>query len=96
MSTFFYKKLKSDGYDGVKRWTKNVDIFEKKFLLIPIFTPQHWSLATINFDTKTISYYDSLYDSDFDNCLIALKNYMEKEGADKKKLHLTKIIGNWK
>jgi hypothetical protein len=31
----------------VKRWTKNVDIFEKDFLIIPINEANHWSLVII-------------------------------------------------
>ena len=34
-TTYFYEKLKG-GYAGVRRWTKNFDIFEKDFIIIPI------------------------------------------------------------
>jgi Ulp1 family protease len=51
-SSLFYKKLiekpdKYDSYQLVKRWTKNVDIFEKDFLIIPINEDIHWSLVII-------------------------------------------------
>lgn len=34
---------------GVKRWTKNVDIFAKDFVIIPINEKEHWFLAIICF-----------------------------------------------
>uniref|UniRef100_A0A4X2M4Z2 Ubiquitin-like protease family profile domain-containing protein n=1 Tax=Vombatus ursinus TaxID=29139 RepID=A0A4X2M4Z2_VOMUR len=39
----FYGKLCTKEYDGVKRWTKNVEIFNKELLLIPIHLEVHWS-----------------------------------------------------
>lgn len=35
------------GYNRVRRWTKNVDIFAKKFVYIPIVQGSHWSLAVL-------------------------------------------------
>ncbi len=35
-NTYFYSKLKANGYLHVARWTSKVDIFSKKYLLIPI------------------------------------------------------------
>eukprot|EP00035_Acanthoeca_spectabilis_P009484 m.167931 g.167931 ORF g.167931 m.167931 type:complete len:993 (-) comp14738_c0_seq7:91-3069(-) len=55
-STFFYKKLTSggrkdsdlsQGFAKVKSWTKTVNIFEKKFLFVPICENAHWYLAVI-------------------------------------------------
>ena len=47
-------KLKADSseaalrtYERVERWTRGVDVFAKKFLLVPVFEDQHWSLAII-------------------------------------------------
>ncbi len=31
----------------VSRWTKNVDVFSKRFLLIPVNEALHWSLALV-------------------------------------------------
>ena len=36
-------------YDRVKRWTKNVNIFEKDFVIIPINQHSHWFVAVICF-----------------------------------------------
>ncbi|XP_037389092.1 sentrin-specific protease 3a [Pygocentrus nattereri] len=58
-NSFFYDKLRTKGYEGVKRWTKNVDIFQKKYLLIPIHLEVHWSLVCVNVPERTVTYFDS-------------------------------------
>ncbi|XP_078284281.1 uncharacterized protein LOC144609653 [Rhinoraja longicauda] len=58
-NSFFYDKLRTKGYDGVKRWTKNVDIFNKDLLLIPIHLEVHWSLISVDVRQRTITYFDS-------------------------------------
>ncbi|KAJ8266082.1 hypothetical protein GJAV_G00125680 [Gymnothorax javanicus] len=58
-NSFFYDKLRTKGYDGVKRWTKNVDIFQKELLLIPIHLEVHWSLVSVDVPRRAITYFDS-------------------------------------
>lgn len=58
-NTFFHKQLVTKGYDGVKRWTKKVELFKKTLLLIPIHLQVHWALVGVNIPNKTISFYDS-------------------------------------
>uniref|UniRef100_A0A673G0V9 Uncharacterized LOC107754702 n=1 Tax=Sinocyclocheilus rhinocerous TaxID=307959 RepID=A0A673G0V9_9TELE len=58
-NSFFYDKLRTKGYDGVKRWTKNVDIFQKDLLLIPIHLEVHWSLVSVDIKQRFITYFDS-------------------------------------
>lgn len=58
-NSFFYDKLRTKGYDGVKRWTKNVDIFQKDLLLIPIHLEVHWSLVSVDISRRAITYFDS-------------------------------------
>ncbi|KAL3046670.1 hypothetical protein OYC64_004622 [Pagothenia borchgrevinki] len=58
-NSFFYDKLRTNGYDGVKRWTKNVDIFQKDLLLIPIHLEVHWSLVSVDIPRRAITYFDS-------------------------------------
>uniref|UniRef100_A0A673N6T2 Sentrin-specific protease 5-like n=1 Tax=Sinocyclocheilus rhinocerous TaxID=307959 RepID=A0A673N6T2_9TELE len=58
-NSFFYDKLRTKGYDGVKRWTKNVDIFQKDLLLIPIHLEVHWSLISVDIKQRSITYFDS-------------------------------------
>ncbi|OBZ68651.1 hypothetical protein A0H81_11055 [Grifola frondosa] len=51
-SSFFYKKLniknKEDGYRSVRKWTSKVDIFKKKYIIVPINENLHWYLAIIH------------------------------------------------
>ncbi|CAN9509818.1 unnamed protein product [Ophioblennius macclurei] len=58
-NSFFYDKLRTKGYEGVKRWTKNVDIFQKDLLLIPIHLEVHWSLVSVDIRGRAITYFDS-------------------------------------
>ncbi|XP_072232374.1 uncharacterized protein [Leuresthes tenuis] len=58
-NSFFYDKLRTKGYEGVKRWTKNVDIFQKDLLLIPIHLEVHWSLISVDIPRRAITYFDS-------------------------------------
>ncbi|KAG1748716.1 hypothetical protein EDB19DRAFT_222400 [Suillus lakei] len=51
-SSFFYKKLNNkksldEGYQSVKKWTSRVDIFSKKYIIVPINENLHWYLAII-------------------------------------------------
>lgn len=59
-STFFYPQVLRS-YDHVRKWTKNVDIFSKKIMLVPIHQHNnHWCLCVVSFTKKLITYYDSL------------------------------------
>ena len=48
-TSHFHSTLASDGVEGVKSWTvrKNINIFEKKLIFIPINKTLHWSLCVI-------------------------------------------------
>ncbi|THH19095.1 hypothetical protein EW146_g2015 [Bondarzewia mesenterica] len=50
-SSFFYKKLSTkrpeDGFQSVRKWTSKVDLFQKKYLIVPINEHLHWYLAII-------------------------------------------------
>ncbi|KAH8104848.1 hypothetical protein BXZ70DRAFT_922722 [Cristinia sonorae] len=50
-SSFFYKKLSNKnaiaGYESVRKWTSKIDIFSKKYLIVPINEHLHWYLAII-------------------------------------------------
>uniref|UniRef100_A0AAY4BI70 Ubiquitin-like protease family profile domain-containing protein n=1 Tax=Denticeps clupeoides TaxID=299321 RepID=A0AAY4BI70_9TELE len=53
-SSFFYKQLtrkdnKSPPHQRVKTWTRNVDIFNKDFLFVPVNQEAHWYLVVICF-----------------------------------------------
>ncbi|NXN83399.1 SENP1 protease, partial [Bombycilla garrulus] len=71
-NTFFFTKLKTAGYQAVKRWTKKVDIFSVDLLLVPIHLGVHWCLAVVDFRKKTITYYDSMGGINSEACRILL------------------------
>jgi hypothetical protein len=76
--TFFFLKLQKEGFDGVKKWLKNVNLFVYEIILIPInlLEINHWSLLSINLKKKEINYYDSCgFDYDFFNLI---KGYLDK------------------
>uniref|UniRef100_A0A8D0AXN4 SUMO specific peptidase 1 n=1 Tax=Salvator merianae TaxID=96440 RepID=A0A8D0AXN4_SALMN len=72
-NTFFFTKLKTAGYQAVKRWTKKVDIFSVDILLVPIHLGVHWCLAVIDFRKKTITYFDSMGGTNSEACKILLR-----------------------
>uniref|UniRef100_A0A671ULW5 Ubiquitin-like protease family profile domain-containing protein n=1 Tax=Sparus aurata TaxID=8175 RepID=A0A671ULW5_SPAAU len=59
LNSFFHRQLMTKGYDGVKRWTKQVDLFSKNLLLVPIHLEVHWCLVTADSVKKKICIYDS-------------------------------------
>ncbi|XP_062904755.1 uncharacterized protein LOC134346877 [Mobula hypostoma] len=81
-NSFFYDKLRTKGYDGVKRWTKNVDIFNKDLLLIPIHLEVHWSLVSVDVRQKTITYFDSQRTLNR-RCPKHIGKYLQAEAAKK-------------
>jgi hypothetical protein len=48
-SSHFFTTLSDDGTDAVRSWTakKNIDIFQKKLIFIPINQSLHWSLCVV-------------------------------------------------
>ncbi|XP_061875760.1 sentrin-specific protease 1 isoform X2 [Colius striatus] len=72
-NTFFFTKLKTAGYQAVKRWTKKVDIFSVDLLLVPVHLGFHWCLAVVDFRKKTITYYDSMGGINSEACRILLR-----------------------
>ena len=92
MSSFFYPKLCSAGYSGVRRWTKKVDVFAHNIILIPIHLGMHWCLATIHFRQQQFQYFDSLGGRNL-SCLNRLRDYLVAEARDKKQMEYD--ISNW-
>lgn len=81
-STYFYTNLSEKGYDGVRRWATRAKFGGKDLLnMEKIFVPinkggNHWVLAHVNPQTKTIEYFDSFHGSarsTFDNIKVWLK-----------------------
>jgi len=53
-NSFFYETLtsmpskkKGFNYEGVKRWTRNIDLFSHPYVAVPINTQYHWFLVII-------------------------------------------------
>ncbi|OMJ81239.1 hypothetical protein SteCoe_18357 [Stentor coeruleus] len=44
---FFYLTYEEHGFDKIQKWYKSVDIFSKKYWLIPIAIMDHWLLVII-------------------------------------------------
>jgi len=82
-STFFYPRLMDAGYNAVKRWTKKVDLFSFSLVLVPVHLGMHWCLATIDMDSKSIVYYDSMGGNN-KAALKGLTNYLSEEHKTKK------------
>ncbi|XP_076000713.1 sentrin-specific protease 5-like [Genypterus blacodes] len=59
LSSFFHRQLVTKGYEGVKRWTKQVNLFSKCLILVPIHLEVHWCLVTADIAKKRICLYDS-------------------------------------
>ncbi|CAH0700281.1 unnamed protein product [Spodoptera exigua] len=84
-NTFFYHKLKCSGYNGVKSWTKEVDIFAYDVIVVPVYLGNHWCVSFINFRKRKIEYLDSrVQKNDSHTCLDALLQYLKNEHQDRK------------
>ncbi|KAL1952204.1 hypothetical protein VTO73DRAFT_1353 [Trametes versicolor] len=86
-STFFWSKLKGQGYQKARmsKWTKKIDIFSKDVVLIPVnHNNAHWTAAAINFRKKRIESYDSM-NMDRGQVFKLLRQYLDDEHRDKKK-----------
>lgn len=85
-NTFFFPKLISSSYDGVKRWTRAVDLFSFDIALVPLhFGNTHWCLAAIDFRTRHIAFYNSLGPSLEDqSCLKVLLDYLDCESRQRR------------
>eukprot|EP00249_Psilotum_nudum_P023137 c28758_g1_i1 orf=332-2254(+) len=65
-NSFFFRKLTEynpvpglerhkTAFDGVKRWTAKINIFEKDYLFLPIMQSAHWSLIIICYPGHVLS-----------------------------------------
>jgi len=79
-NTFFYPKLRRDGYLAVCQWNRGVNIFSKRLLMFPVYLEgnAHWCLAAVNIAEKTITYFDSLKNEN-SVCLKVLQEYLIQE-----------------
>ena len=72
--SFFFTKLWGDGFEGVKRWTRNMllhklsgcpctwTVFHHRLILLPVHSASHWTWILVDFENIgniKITYYDS-------------------------------------
>lgn len=88
LTTHFFNVLRNRGYEAVRRWTDNVDLFSYDLVLVPIHDMDHWSLAVLNIMNRTFEFYDSMGRKNR-NCYQVLMAYLKKEHQDKRKFPLT-------
>ncbi|PSN41014.1 hypothetical protein C0J52_16055 [Blattella germanica] len=92
-NSFFYTKLVTGGgHSSVRRWTRKVDIFSYDLIIIPIHLDVHWCLIAIDFEKRTVKYYDSM-GSPNNKCLECIIKYLKAECLDKKKTHFN--LSGW-
>ena len=57
----FYQKLSQFNPQALRKWTKNTDIFSKKYLIIPVCDTHHWILVIVKTDPNMkLMIFDSL------------------------------------
>lgn len=57
----FYQKLSQFNPQALLKWTKNTDIFSKKYLIIPVCDTHHWILVIVKTDPNMkLMIFDSL------------------------------------
>jgi len=98
-SSFFFTRYRDSDvklrYQMVRKWTKNVDIFKKDWIFIPIHANVHWSLMVICFPGNVgkqsqqkpcLMYFDSLLTVGASKNISKLvRNYLTEESAAKRK-----------
>uniref|UniRef100_A0AAY5EA50 Ubiquitin-like protease family profile domain-containing protein n=1 Tax=Electrophorus electricus TaxID=8005 RepID=A0AAY5EA50_ELEEL len=92
-STFFFPKLLAGGHHAVRRWTKAVDLFLYDVVLVPLHLGVHWSLAAVEFRSKSVRSYDSMGQRHDDICNLIMmylkEEYRIKKGKDLETLKWT-------
>ncbi|CAF0899010.1 unnamed protein product [Rotaria sordida] len=79
-NSFFYTRLTRKGnddilntsaaerrYNRVKRWLRDVDIFSKDYLIVPINQTAHWYIVVIQYHNNVSTEGDLISDDDDDN-----------------------------
>lgn len=60
-TTQFFSRLEDEGVSSITSWTakKGIDIFEKRFIFIPVNKDIHWSLLVVVNPGKICDFYDA-------------------------------------
>ncbi|XP_043272010.1 sentrin-specific protease 1-like [Venturia canescens] len=96
MNSFFFPRLHVNGYNAVKRWTKKINIFKYRKVIVPIHLGNHWCLAVIDMLFGEICYYDSFKGSQ-PAYLATLLEYLVQEAQEKNEVPINKeewTLGN--
>jgi len=91
-TTQFFSKLEREGAEAVVSWTKrkSLDIFEKKFIFIPVNKDLHWSLFVVVNAGKVETAHRSDGEANVEHPFIL---FMDSLQAHKHKVLSTFIIG---
>lgn len=81
-SSFFYGKLKKK--EPISRWTKNVDIFDRRLIIIPIHFPVHWCMCIVDNTTRMVEFWDSYRKND-KGVMATVIGFLQKEWQTKQK-----------
>lgn len=95
-TTQFYTKLEDEGVEAVSSWTakKKLDIFEKKFIIIPINKNIHWSLFVVVNPGKAENGHDSFVENDDEVLEHPFCLFMDSLRVHKK-AKMWKVIQQW-
>jgi sentrin-specific protease 3 len=102
--TLFFIDLYRKGYDGVKDFTEDIDIFSKQKLIIPLCLGEiigelsqqlKWTLFYVNFPRKFIKFYNITDTDQGLEFLQLLKYYLIKEFIEKKKINNVFHLNDW-
>jgi len=100
ISSFFYKASTADP-KKVRRWARQINIFEYDIVLFPISNEKHWSIVVVDLNQSMVTYYDSLAFSDMEQSkeyankyVQPVKNFIEAEALSR--LNVENYFGNFK
>ncbi|XP_042316483.1 sentrin-specific protease 2 isoform X2 [Sceloporus undulatus] len=79
--------LNTAGYNAVRRWTKEVDLFQHDMILVPIHIRVHWALVVIDMRRETIKYFDSMGQNGHKICMKLLQ-YLQDESKAKRNVDI--------
>eukprot|EP00049_Salpingoeca_infusionum_P023673 m.13351 g.13351 ORF g.13351 m.13351 type:complete len:636 (+) comp5936_c0_seq1:181-2088(+) len=75
--------FREEGYAKIRRWTRKRRVLEHKMLLVPVHVSgNHWCCGCVNFQHKTITYYDSM-NCGSPNFHSTIRAWLKEESLDK-------------
>jgi len=85
LNSHLYPKLRKKGEDAasLEKWQKNVDLFAKRFIIVPVFLSAHWTLLLVDNKEKKILYFDS-YHNTTENFWYKFEPWLKKQWIRRK------------